>query len=71
MCTVIRQRDLSSDDLASLSCRRSVDHEPDEGAVQRSLAIHEPQPGDCFGFGPVTISQLVRPVDPRDVPGWT
>jgi hypothetical protein len=56
MC-IIRQRELSSDDLAFLSGRRFAHYETDEEAIQRGLGIHErsgPQ------FGPVPVSQIVR-----------
>ena len=39
MC-IVRSSDLSSDDLAFLTSR-SATCEPDEDALQRSLAIHE------------------------------
>jgi len=55
MC-IVRQKDLSADDLAFLSGRSPV-FEPDEEAMQRSLAIHEPRGVD---FGPPCMSQLVQ-----------
>lgn len=71
MCTVIPKRRLCSDDLAVLSGRRFVPCEPDDDQPRHALAIDEFLPGEAFGFGPVTISQLVRSMDIRDVPGVT
>ena len=70
MCTVIPANKLCADDLAVMSGRKvSEDCEEQEPAC--TLALDEFLPGEAFGFGSVTISQLVRPVDPRDLPGWT
>jgi hypothetical protein len=57
MCFV-RQRDLSVDDLSFLASRSMPVHEPDEDAINRSLAIHE-RADTC---GPLCISQLVHSV---------
>ena len=67
MSTLVRQRDLSPDDLAVMSGRRIPIHEPDEEAVQRSLAIHEPP--STRHRGPVSISQIVTTVNRRPVHG--
>jgi len=55
MC-ILRQRDMSSDDLAFLTAA-AVCGEPDEDALQRALAIHEPAGVD---FRPVCLSQITR-----------
>jgi hypothetical protein len=66
MCIIPANR-LSSDDLAVLSGRKVTPHHTDEES-DRELAICQSicQPGDAFGFGPICLSQIVRPVDPRD-----
>lgn len=62
MCSVIREKQLSSDDLAMLACK-SHSCEPDDTGSE--FEISDFQPGDAFGFGPICLSQIVRPVDPR------
>ena len=54
MC-ILRQRDVSSDDLAFLTARKCEQYAPDEEALQRTLAIHEPAGVD---FGPACLSQI-------------
>lgn len=61
MCIIPASR-LSSDDLAVLSGRRMKPHHTEEDPGHE-LAIC--QPGDAFGIGPICLSQIVRPVDPR------
>ena len=56
MC-ILRQRDVSSDDLAFLTASRFVNCEPDEDAIQRALSIHEPSGVD---FSPVCLSQITK-----------
>jgi hypothetical protein len=60
MC-IIPASQLSSDDLAVLGCR-SASRDTDEPGPE--FTITHCQPGDAFGFGPVALSQLIRPVDP-------
>ena len=55
MC-ILRQCDVSSDDLAFLTASRAAS-EPDEEAIQRSLSIHEPAGVD---FIPLCLSQITR-----------
>ncbi len=57
MC-IVREKSLSIDDLAFLTAS-SVKNEADEDAIQRSMAIHER--ADSVEFGPVPLSQIVRP----------
>jgi hypothetical protein len=57
MC-VVRERQLSSEDLAVLSGQRFVDYEPsDECAAEPDLVIRE-KPG--FQLGLVCLSQIIR-----------
>jgi len=58
MC-IVREKCLSIDDLAFLTGSKVMACEPDEEAIQRSVAIHDRI--DSIEFGPVPLSQIVRP----------
>jgi len=58
MC-IVREKCLSIDDLAFLTGSNVMTCEPDEDAIQRSVAIHER--ADSIEFGPTPLSQIVRP----------
>jgi hypothetical protein len=54
MC-IIRQRELSSDDLAFLASEATC---KDDDPVQRSVGIYEP--AGFVDYGPVPLSQIIR-----------
>jgi hypothetical protein len=58
MC-IVREKSLSTEDLAFLTGSNVMACEPDEDAIQRSVAIHER--AGAMEFGPVPLSQIVRP----------
>ncbi len=57
MCTVIRQQELSSDDLAVLSAR------PVPRQESARLVLEDSRPANAFGFGLICLSQIVRPAE--------